>query len=184
MNDFVRPSSRDAIITAGFAVLAADPAASLNDIARKAGVGRATLHRHFSGRDDLVRCLALAALHEMDAAVEAALENAQSHTDALKLTLQTLVPLGTQYGFLLSETATGKEIEAEYQRQAEALSDMLKAAVSEGGLSAAIPVSWYARSFDALLIAAWEAVQEQELTPDQASALAWKTFTLNPKADA
>lgn len=184
MNSPVRPTSRDAIIQAGFELLSGHPSASLNDIARKAGVGRATLHRHFAGREDLIRSLALQALQDMDEVVERALANATSYTEAVWLTLKTLVPLGARYGFLLSEAASDPAIEAEYERQAGAMSELVSEAVAEGGLDASIPVSWYVRSFDALLIAAWEAVNDQELTPDQATDLAWKTFTLNAGAEA
>ena len=39
------------------AVLVADPAASLAEVAEAAGIGRTTLHKHYATRDDLVRAV-------------------------------------------------------------------------------------------------------------------------------
>ena len=84
MSDTIRPTSRDAIIEAAFDVFARDPRASLAAVAARAGVGRATLHRYFANRDDLVRALALIAIEEMDEAAETASENAASTSAALR----------------------------------------------------------------------------------------------------
>lgn len=44
----------DQLVAAALTVLNADPAASMAQIATAAGVGRATLHRHFASREDLI----------------------------------------------------------------------------------------------------------------------------------
>ena len=62
-----RGRTRRAIIDAAISVLAANPAAPLGDIAEAAGVGRSTLHRHFSERGDLMRAVALH-VHEVSTA--------------------------------------------------------------------------------------------------------------------
>jgi TetR/AcrR family transcriptional repressor of lfrA len=49
-----RSRTRQAILAAAVRTLAADPAASLGDVAEAAGVGRTTLHRYFAERTDLV----------------------------------------------------------------------------------------------------------------------------------
>jgi AcrR family transcriptional regulator len=46
--------NREAILTASLEALAASPDASLNAIAKRAGVANATLYRHFPTREDLV----------------------------------------------------------------------------------------------------------------------------------
>ncbi|WP_345780906.1 helix-turn-helix domain-containing protein, partial [Gemmatimonas sp.] len=43
-------SARDRIVEAAATVWAADPSATLDVVAQRAGVGRATLHRHFPSR--------------------------------------------------------------------------------------------------------------------------------------
>ena len=47
-------ANRDRIIDVARDALAADPAASLNSIAKSAGVGAGTLYRHFPSRESLV----------------------------------------------------------------------------------------------------------------------------------
>ncbi|MGI9504413.1 MAG: TetR/AcrR family transcriptional regulator [Geminicoccaceae bacterium] len=76
----IRPQARDAIIEAAFQLFGRDPSASLADIAERAGVGRATLHRHFKGRDDLMVVLAHTAMRELDEAVDTATEGAPTYT--------------------------------------------------------------------------------------------------------
>ena len=66
---------------AAFLVFADDPAASLADVAKRAGVGRATLHRHFPGRPELMRALAKIAMTELDKAIEEALKGYEIYQD-------------------------------------------------------------------------------------------------------
>ena len=60
-----RLSAREALIEAAFAVFSRDPSAPLAQVADRAGVGRATLHRYFASRDELVRALTEIAIAEM-----------------------------------------------------------------------------------------------------------------------
>src|SRR5207247_7402106 len=55
-----------AIIEAARVVLAADPSASMQEIAERAGLHRATVHRHFSSREDLVLAVAEASYVEAE----------------------------------------------------------------------------------------------------------------------
>ena len=103
MTKSIRPPARQAIIEAAFQVLNADPSASLATIASSAGVGRATLHRHFSGRTELIHALALQATEELDSAANQAAKNARSHADALHRIMRAIIPLGDRHGFLTHE---------------------------------------------------------------------------------
>ena len=64
--------NREAILRAAAEVLAEDPAASMDDVAARAGVGRATMYRHVTGRADLLHQLASWALASATRAVEEA----------------------------------------------------------------------------------------------------------------
>ncbi len=156
-----------------------NPGASLSELAERAGVGRATLHRHFANRDDLVRTLALIAIEEMDAAADAASADAQSYSDALRQTLQALIPLGDRHGFLAREPLeTDSDIAAEFKRLDRETNELVEAAKQEGLFDSGIPTAWITQVFDALLFAAWESIKLGESTNVQAVELAWQTLTL------
>ncbi|MEM8723944.1 MAG: helix-turn-helix domain-containing protein [Pseudomonadota bacterium] len=180
----IRPLPEDAIIKAAFDLLTDDPAASLGQIAKHAGVGRATLHRYFSGREDLMLALCITAMREMDEAAEAACVDAGSYSDAVKLSLEALIPLGDRYRFLSRESVEDHpEIETEIERQQAETRAMVEGAKDEGLFAPSIPTDWIVQAYDHLLYAAWESVIADEATPKQAAALAWRTLTLGLGAD-
>ena len=178
MNKTIRLTTRDAIIEAAFAVLGKNPSAALSDVADRAGVGRATLHRHFASRDELVRALTLLAGQEMDVAVETACAPAKSYSEAVRLALQALIPLGDRHGFLALESfAADPEMQVEFDRQSRETAQLMEAAKREGLFDANIPISWLVQAFDHLIYAGWESVIAGETTEEQAAELAWRTLT-------
>lgn len=175
----VRPTTKDAIVDAAFDVLSRNRSASLSEVANRAGVGRATLHRHFPHRNDLIRALALIAIDEMDNAAEAACETANSCADALRRSLNALIPLGDRYGFLALEPIDDdSEIAEAYERQRCEVRDLIKEAKDEGLFDQSVPTDWITQAFDHLLYAAWESVKSGETTHTQAADLAWRTLTI------
>ena len=185
MTDQIRPSSKDAIIEAAFAVFSRDPSASLSEVAERAGVGRATLHRYYSSRDTLVRELARIAVEEMDQAVEETTKDAVSYGDAIRLSFEAMIPLGDRHGFLASEPIDDDEhLSAEFKRQRHETEEMVEAAKREGVFDATVPTSWIVQAFDHLLFAGWESVKSGETTPKQAASLAWRTLTSGLGKDA
>jgi len=70
------------ILDATAELLAADPSASLEQMAARAGVTRATLYHHFAGRDALLDALTARSVIEVTAAVESARPDEGSATEA------------------------------------------------------------------------------------------------------
>lgn len=180
----VRPKTRDAIVEAAFAVFSERPNASLHDVATRAGVGRATLHRHFPSRADLIRALSLAASDELDRAVAAATASALSATEALSLALHAIVPLANRQWFLAQEwTDTDEEIAAAYKASRDELSETIDAAKAEGCFAKDVPTVWLVDAYENLVYAAWSLVRAGETTPKQAADLAWRTLTRGLEGD-
>ncbi|MEM7660643.1 MAG: helix-turn-helix domain-containing protein [Pseudomonadota bacterium] len=178
MTNSLRPTTKDAIIEAAFDVFSRDPSAPLSEISDRAGVGRATLHRHFAGRDELIRALALIAIDEMDTVAEAACENVSSHAQAFQQMLTALIPLGDRHGFLALEPINDDpDISAAFARQQRETQEMVEDAKTEGLFDKGVPTSWITQAFDHLLYAAWESVKSGETTHKQAADLAWRTLT-------
>ncbi len=177
MKNSIRPSSEDAIIEAAFTLLNKDPSASLSQIASLAGVGRATLHRYFSSREDLIKTLAQTAIREMNDVVENAIQDIDSYTEVAKIILEVLIPLGDRHGFLALEAFEhDEELKTEFKRQKQETADLMEGLKEEGLLDISTPTSWIIQVYDHILFAAWESVKNGETTVSQASDLAWRTF--------
>ena len=174
----IRPDTRDAIIEAAFLVFADNPGATLADVAERAGVGRATLHRHFPGRLELLRALAKVALSELERAVDEATADAVSYEDGFRLALHATVPLANRQWFLAHEgLETDEEIAAAYKASLEDLHRDVEMAKQEGVFDTAVPTAWIVEAYENLTYAAWSLVRSGEATPKQAADLAWLTLS-------
>ncbi|WP_300038766.1 TetR/AcrR family transcriptional regulator [uncultured Roseobacter sp.] len=174
----IRPTTRDAVIEAAFDVFSENQAASLGDVAQRAGVGRATLHRHFPGRPELMRALARIAMDELDAAVETATAGAHSYEEGFRLSLFAIVPLANRQWFLANEgLEADPEIAAAYKASLDDLRRDVEAAKKEGAFDAGVPTDWIVQAYENLVYAAWSLVRSGEATPKQAAELAWRTLS-------
>ncbi len=169
-----RVSSRDAICSAGLEVLSRNPGASLNEIAIRAGVGRATLHRHFASRDDLMRELALMALDETDRAIETIPLDLDA-TSGLMAMFEALVPLGARFGFLANVAVDEPEVVRRYAAQVDGLSSLVDDLRSQGQIAVAIPQRWAIELINGLIWMSWSLVQRGEVAPRAAAELATRT---------
>ncbi|WP_299773321.1 TetR/AcrR family transcriptional regulator [uncultured Tateyamaria sp.] len=171
-------SKIDHILEAAFEVFSQNPGASLADVAKQAGVGRATLHRHFAGRDDLMIALTLTAAKELDAAVEEATANCQTYTEGLEAGLQAILPLAARHMFLSTEPASqDPRVTEVYATQTRDLAHDIDMAKAEGTFDPHVPTEWIVQAYENLIYAGWATVVAGDATPKQAAALAWRTLT-------
>lgn len=179
-------SLKHAILNAGFEVFSHNPGASLAEVAAHAGVGRATLHRYFSGRAALVAELALVASQELNAAVEDATRDVDSHTEGLRVAFRAMLPLAQRHMFLATEPVEqDARVAAAYAADTAALLHSIEQAKGEGTFEHHVPSAWIARAYENLLYAGWAMIVAEEATPNQAADLAWRTLTqgLKPAGD-
>ena len=171
-----RRGKRTAIVEAAIGLLNVNAGASMSGIAARAGVGRATVHRHFSTRDDLVRAIGLQCMEEMKAAVRAAVEPRAAPAERLRAMFEAVIPLGDRYGFLAFESADDEAVRAGYREQLRwtaSLVDDLKAA---GEIAPEVPSRWVTAQIDQLVWTAWKGVSDGYLDASQASGLAVRTL--------
>ncbi|MEM6680942.1 MAG: helix-turn-helix domain-containing protein [Pseudomonadota bacterium] len=174
----IRLSTQDAIIEAAFQIFNHQPGASLADVAIAAGVSRATLHRIFRTRDDLIKALAHTANAELDAAVDRAVKDAASYFDALRLAMRAIIPLAERQWFLAHEPVSDEpEIAAAFASGDRELEAAIDAAKTEGAITSDMPTRWIALSYENLIYSAWTMLRDGDATADQAALMAWSTFT-------
>lgn len=178
-------TAEQAIIEAGFVVFSRNPGSSLAQVAEHAGVGRATLHRYFSSRDVLMEALAKVASKELTQAVEAAIKDSKTYSQALRKSLDAIIPLADRQWFLASDAVSGSPQTSEIHKIERAeLIKTIDQAKGEGTFSPNIPSGWIAESYDNLIYAAWLQVRDEELTPKQAANLVWQTLTCGLKGES
>lgn len=181
----IRPTTRDAIIEAAFQVYDENPSASLGDVAARAGVGRATLHRHFPGRAELMRALAFIAMEELEQAVAARTAGVDDWGEGFRLSLHAMVPLANRQWFLANEgLEADPDVAAAYQASLDDLHSDVEAAKAAGVFAADAPTAWIATAYENLTYAAWSLVRAGEATPKQAAELAWRTLSTGLKGHA
>ncbi|TPV95095.1 MAG: TetR/AcrR family transcriptional regulator [Myxococcales bacterium FL481] len=171
--------TREAILDSAAAVLAANPRASLSDIATAASIGRATLHRHFSSRNDLVITLARASIQAIDAACAHIDYHGQSAADSLRETIEAIVPLGARYSFLAyqGEVLEDEQVRAELTRQVESVRALVEALKLEGGVGLDVPTAWVVATIDALIYAGWLEVHRKSIAARDVAGLVLRTIT-------
>lgn len=159
-------------------VLACNPGASLSEIAKQAGVGRATLYRHFASRDALVKAVAMAAIAAFDQASAEVVAQNLNAGDALLAFLTKVIPLGDRFHFLAIEPVAynDPEVATAYARQLQELDAFITTLKQEGFIALDIPTAWVATAIDSLIWSAWSTVQSGDIAPNDAAALAYRTL--------
>ena len=172
----LRPSIRQAALDAAIDTLARNPGVSLTEIASRAGVGRASLHRHFPSRADLIAAASQQCMDEIDAATAEALEDAQTARERLARMLEAVVPLGDRYHFLMSEAVEDEGVRRRYADELAWLAQLVDDLKEEGVIAAEVPRSWAVVNIDAQVWIAWSEVAAGNLAPAHAADLALRTL--------
>ncbi|WP_229821049.1 MULTISPECIES: TetR/AcrR family transcriptional regulator [Streptomyces] len=97
------PFDRDRVLRAAAALLTRKSTATMDEVAKAAGISRATLHRHFAGRDALVRALESLGIAECEAALEAARPDEGPARDAVRRLVREIEPAAGLLAFLYTE---------------------------------------------------------------------------------
>lgn len=158
-------------------VLVSDPAASLAEVAEAAGIGRTTLHKHYSTRDDLLRAVGHRAIDLWEQAV-GAVATVTGDDAGLRDLIAAMIPNGPQLAFLWRTPAFDHddEIQARWRAAEARCLAVLKQAQDRGMLSAVAADWWLLQTFYALIYTAAESVQAGRLAPRDAPALVLSTY--------
>ena len=172
--------TRERIIKHAIECMALNGNTGLDEIAGAAGVGRATLYRHFKSRADLISEIKLAAGEELQAVVTPIMESELLAREKLVNIVCKLVPLGASLNVSAYFDHPVKEVEprvkASYLRHLAQARTLAQALKDEGAVSLEIPLVWLVASLDSLIFCAWEKVESGDIAPKQAPWLLIRTF--------
>ncbi len=94
---------RAQVLRSAAALLTRKSTATMDEVARAAGISRATLHRQFAGRDALVRALEELGIAECVAALDRAALDEGPAADALRRLIREVEPAAPLLAFLVTE---------------------------------------------------------------------------------
>ncbi|HSA50525.1 MAG TPA: helix-turn-helix domain-containing protein [Yinghuangia sp.] len=94
---------RERVLRDAAELLSRNANATQDEIARAAGISRATLHRHFAGRDALVRALEELAIRQLEEALDRARTDEGPAREALRRLVAESEPIAAFMAFLFTE---------------------------------------------------------------------------------
>ncbi len=169
--------NRGAILDAAVDVLAVDPTASLAEVAARAGLGRATVYRHFESREALRTAIREEALLRARAALAEADVEAGPLREGLRRAAAVLVPLGMRFRILLAEGAdTDAGFLAARDEVLAPLRRLVARGAEQGELAAGVDPAWAGLVLAGLLVDAVRAAAAGLVAVDDAADLVCATL--------
>jgi len=145
------------ILTAALEALASDPDASMAEIARRAGVVRATIYVHFPTRESLLDAVMEQAVAEVAEATSDAEPQRGEPKEALERVLRaTWQKLGKFHALLAINTSrlSAKELRRRQLPVTTQLAPLIERGQKEGVFRSDLPVSWHLAILRAIVHAA------------------------------
>ena len=168
--------NRECILDRAVGLLAEDPAIGMGEIAAAAGIGRATLYRHFPKREDLLEALDARAADEAEQAILASRLDEGSACEALERLVAAVLRIGDRYAFLLTEDRAGRRDAEREARIGAPLYELMTRGQAAGEFSRALSPRWTLIVFGAVILAAMREVEAGELDREQAPAIVTATL--------
>ena len=151
-----------AILDAGLEALASDPDSSMSEIARRAGVVRATVYVHFPTRTDLLDAVMEHATSQVVEAMKGAEPHRGEPVEALERVLRaTWRQLAQFHGLLALNTArlSAEELHRRHLPMLDQLEPLLRRGQKQGIFRKDLPVAWHLAVIRAIVHAASREVQ-------------------------
>lgn len=169
--------NRTAILMASVDVLSREPQASLAQIAAGAGVGRATLYRHFPSREALLEALREELLARASTVVASARPSEGPPLEALRRVISRLLPLGLAFRGLVAD---GIDLDPAFRDARDEVLrpayELLERAVVDGAFRSGITPSWAASVLSGLLVGAVRESAASGLSSEEAADLVHSTL--------
>ncbi|MFJ2910756.1 TetR/AcrR family transcriptional regulator [Streptomyces sp. NPDC087228] len=153
---------REQVLRSAAALLTRRSTATMDEVARAAGIGRATLHRHFAGRDALVRALENLGIQEFGAALDAAVLDEGTSEEALRRLIAAIEPSAGLLSFLVTENQLfeGDEVNDGWNGLDARVSAFFRRGQERGEFRIDLTPAWLTEALYGLISAGAWAVQE------------------------
>jgi len=162
-----------AILAAALDALASDPDASMAEIARRAGVVRATIYVHFPTRETLLDAVMEHAVKQVAEATRGAEPTRGEPTEALeRVLLATWDKLGNFHALLAINTSrlSAKELHRRHLPVMTQFVPLIERGQEDGVFRRDVPVSWHLAVIRALVHAASAELQSGRLAEAEVEA--------------
>lgn len=158
---------RDQVLRSAAALLTRKSTATMDEVARAAGISRATLHRQFAGRDALVRALEALGIAECVAALEAARPDEGPAADAVRRLVAEVEPHAPLLAFLYTENQLfeGEEQNRDWAAIDERIAALFRRGQASGEFRIDLTPAWLTEALYGLLASGAWAVAEGRVAP-------------------
>jgi AcrR family transcriptional regulator len=163
---------------AAIEALASDPDASMAEIARRAGVVRATIYVHFPTREDLIAAITERAIADVTDVIGAAEPEHGPPAEALRRVVATAWrTLGRFHALVaINEKLPGHELRARHDPVLALLEPLVERGQRDGSFRADVPAGWHLSVILALIHAASGELRADRLSADRIEAALTETI--------
>jgi AcrR family transcriptional regulator len=158
------------IIEAAITLLAAEPEASMERVAGAAGVGRATVYRHFASREHLVRAILDQALQDARDAVLSSRPEEGPPLEALERSVNAILKVADRYRLVRQIPPGDGELRARAEEVGAPLIAIFERGQRSGDMRADLPPRWAAAALGAIIQAVTMALIDGEIRERDAGA--------------
>lgn len=174
-----RGRTRRAILSATASALARDRSATLADIAKAADVGRTTLHRYFSDRDELIRAAIVDSFMAVEESVKGAAIDQGPVREAMRRLVSALVDVGDRLAFMFGDPRMLEQLATSDwapDMTVPTTVSLIKRGQAEGVFDAEVSAEWIEQVLWAVVYTGWEAAEKGQLPKHGVTAVVIRTL--------
>ncbi|UGY90441.1 TetR/AcrR family transcriptional regulator [Streptomyces gobiensis] len=162
--------NRERVLKTAADLLSRKATASMDEIAKAAGISRATLHRHFAGRDALVLALGALGIEQIEEGLATARIDEGEPEDAVRRLVAEAMPVAGFLAFLYGENQLyeSDRMDEGWQRVDAKVSGLFRRGQQQGVFRPELAPSWLTEALYALIAASAWTVQDGRMAPKDA----------------